>query len=161
MGVGSDASIRRALFAALDSTPARTQVVDLCANGGGNSAVANPLIDGLKARGELGRSGRLFVITGGNTFAAAVTNAFAFKRDANAIPVGEPAGGKPHCCTELRTFRLPNSGLQVGYWTQFRRLIPDADPPALMPDIPVELSSADYLAGRDPVLEAIPARVGP
>ena len=49
---------------------------------------------------------------------------------------------------------LPNSKLKVQYSTQYVRQIHDADPLSLDPDIFVPYSLNDFLAGRDPVLEA-------
>ena len=54
----------------------------------------------------------------------------------------------------LSNFRLPSSGLQVFYSTTFFRLVPDADPPSVMPDLPVETTVRDYREGRDPLLQA-------
>ena len=57
------------------------------------------------------------------------------------------------------TFRMERQKVYVAsrYW-QFSA----ADDPRLTiePDIPVALSSADYLAGRDPVMDAVIARKG-
>jgi len=49
---------------------------------------------------------------------------------------------------------LRNSSLSVFYSTKYLQLLPD-DPPALAPDIFVEVSAADYFAARDPVLEKL------
>jgi hypothetical protein len=49
---------------------------------------------------------------------------------------------------------LPNSKLPVQYSTKHFRLLPRSDPPSLEPDLPVALTLGDFLAGRDPILEA-------
>jgi hypothetical protein len=54
----------------------------------------------------------------------------------------------------VRTFELPNSSIKVSYSAKYFREADD-DSPSLMPDMLVEQTSADYLAGRDPVLDAI------
>ena len=69
--------------------------------------------------------------------------------------MGEPTGGKPNTYGEVRTFELPNSKLVVAYSTKYFRLIKSADPPSVIPDQLIETSSADYFAGRDPVLEFV------
>ena len=47
---------------------------------------------------------------------------------------------------------LPNSGLQVSCSTH---KYPDSLGDALVPDVPAVLSFADYMAERDPALEAL------
>jgi hypothetical protein len=49
---------------------------------------------------------------------------------------------------------LPNSGLEIRYGTKFERLIRDSDPQSLARDVLVTRSPDDYLAGRDPALDA-------
>jgi hypothetical protein len=128
-------------------------VVDLRLNGGGNSAILAPWIGEIKSS-ALNKKGSLFVIIGRSTFSSAILNAVGLRRDTAATLIGEPTAGKPNHFGEVRKFALPNSGIEVSYSTKYFRASDD-DGPSLMPDILVELTSADYLAGRDPVLEAI------
>ncbi len=65
-----------------------------------------------------------------------------------------PTGGKPNAPGEVGILVLPNSRLSVTYSKRMWRLIHGADPPAVEPDVAVAVSSSDFLAGRDPVLEA-------
>ena len=74
--------------------------------------------------------------------------------DGNFILVGEPTGGKPNSYGEVRSFRLPNSGLRVMYSTKYFQML-ETDPPAVEPDITVELTAADRFGGHDPVLARI------
>ena len=130
------------------------------ANGGGDSSVADPLLQGLRSRRHLADSGRLFTLIGNGTFSSAMMNAITLRREAGAILVGEPTGGKPNSYGQVRSFALPNSGLTVSYSTQFFRLLPDSNTDSLYPEIAAAVSSADYRAGRDPALAAIAARLG-
>jgi hypothetical protein len=75
--------------------------------------------------------------------------------DLHAILVGEPTGNKPNHYGQAAAFELPNSKLKVKYSTKHFHLIRNADPPSLKPDIFVPYSLVDYLAGRDPVLDAV------
>jgi len=52
------------------------------------------------------------------------------------------------------SFRLPNFQLLIQYSKRFFNTVSE-DPSSLFPDVTVVVSSADYLAGRDPVLETI------
>jgi hypothetical protein len=49
---------------------------------------------------------------------------------------------------------LPHSKLLVLYSTKFFKTMND-DPASLAPDVLVERSSGDFVAGRDPVLERV------
>jgi hypothetical protein len=139
---------------AIDSLTVRKLVFDMRSNGGGNSALAGPLISAIKASPELNRKGRLFVIIGRETFSSAILNTLEFMEGGNVILVGERTGGKPNGYGEVRFFLLPNSMLPIQYSTKYFSLCPD-DPPWISPDIEVEVSFDDLLSCRDPVLEAI------
>ncbi|MBZ5580224.1 MAG: hypothetical protein LAP40_26995 [Acidobacteriia bacterium] len=74
------------------------------------------------------------------------------KDRARAKLVGEPTAEKPNSFGEQRFFDLPNSRLRVIYSTRYYRFAKNADPPDWEPDQRVDLTAADFLAGRDPVL---------
>jgi hypothetical protein len=138
----------------IDQHPIGQIIIDLRNNGGGNSVLLRPLIEGLKSRKESGRDHRLYVLIGRRTFSSGMLNANELRRDAGAILVGEPTGGKPNSYGEVKTFALAHSGIEIQYSTKLF-FTDDHDPPSLMPDVAVEISSADYFAGRDPVVEAV------
>lgn len=138
----------------LKSNPVDRFVVDLRFNGGGDSRVAGPLLNALLHNPAINRKGHLFVIIGRRTFSSAILNALDFRNRTEATLVGEPTGGRPNHYGEVRTFALPNSKLVVSYSTKYFKQSRE-DTPSLMPDLTVELTSADYFAGRDPVIEAI------
>lgn len=141
------------LFAAVDSGPAQRIVVDLRHNGGGDSAIFAPFLEELKARPRFLDKERLAVLIGRRTFSSAILNALDLRTDTPAVFLGEPTGGKPNHYGEIQTLRLPESGLGVTYSTKFFQVL-DGDPDAIVPDVLVEPSFADYRAKRDPVLEA-------
>lgn len=153
-------SFAQRVFGEVDRRATSAVIIDLRANGGGNSSVLDPLLQGLRSRAYLAQSGRLFALIGNTTFSSALLNAISLKRELGAILVGDPTGGKPNGYGEVKTFNLPNSGLSVSYSTKFFSSWPEGDPPSLTPDIPASISSADYLAGRDAGLEAITRRLG-
>ena len=154
MGAMPFAAFSEKLMALADANPVRRFVVDLRHNGGGNSALAEPLIAELKQRPAINRKGVLFAVIGRRTFSSAVLNALQLRSETQATLVGEPTGGRPNHYGEVRSFSLPNSGLPVTYSTKYFAYAKE-DTPSLTPDILVEVSSSDYFAGRDPVLEAI------
>ncbi len=144
------------LEALLQAHPQSRAVIDLRRNEGGNSALFEPIIDSLAANPRFAQKGRLFLIIGRHTFSSAVLNAIHLRDRAHALLVGKPTGGKPNQYGEVQAFNLPNSNLVVTYSTKYFAY-QEADTPSLRPDLPTELTYADYLAGKDPALEAIRA----
>jgi hypothetical protein len=149
------AAFTAAMFDNADREPAAVGrvVIDLRANGGGDSSIIRPLLGGLRARPSLSSRGRLYALVGPATFSSGLLAAVALKKDLKAILVGEPPGEKPNSYGEARPLTLPHSGLIVQYSTKFFRLVP-GDPTTYDPDVAVGRTIADLVAGRDPVLDA-------
>ncbi|HEX3142355.1 MAG TPA: hypothetical protein VHQ64_00155 [Pyrinomonadaceae bacterium] len=129
-------------------------VIDLRNNSGGDSSILQPLINALATDPGFNRSDRLFVITGRLTISSGLLNAISLRQQTHGTFVGEATGGKPNHFGEVGSFRLPNSQLLVTYAKKFFSTV-SGDPASLFPDTTIELSAADYFAGRDPVLENI------
>jgi len=145
----------RKLFQFVDSNPTRRLVIDMRQNGGGDfTKVRSSLIPGIKQRPAINKKGHLFVVIGRRTFSAAMTNAIDFRKETNAILVGEPAGERPNSYQENDEMKLPNSRLTVSYSTPYYKFL-DEDVPAVMPDKRIDPNWTDYKAGRDPVLDWI------
>lgn len=141
----------------IEKNPTDRLVIDLRSNSGGDESSFQPLLEGIIRNDKINRKGHLFVIIGRPTYSAGMLNAVQLKLRTHAILVGEPTGSKPNQFNESsgdKALKLPNSGLTVDYSILSRKLLKD-DSPALMPDLRVDLSSRDYIAGRDPVLEKI------
>jgi hypothetical protein len=83
-----------------------------------------------------------------------VIAAMELKRRLHATLVGGPTAGNPSGYGEVKTFTLPRSGLLVQHST---RLFANPDFPgdALVPDLAVHVTSADWFSGRDPAMDAI------
>lgn len=144
--------------------PPPALVVDLRLNTGGNLQIGTPLMEGLAEAGA-----PAFVRTSRSTFSAGLTHAVQLKQWLDATIVGEPAGDELDYWSEGGTFTLPNSGLIVRYSNGFhgysmleypgRSFFLDLNIETLAPDLPIEPSWDDYIAGRDPVLELVEAEV--
>lgn len=155
------AQVARVLLAKMDAMKAGTRrvVVDLRGNGGGDSSVMGPLLDGLKARGfGAGGKGKIAVLMDRYTYSSALMNAVQLKV-LGARLYGEPPGENLTSYGQVQSLTLPNSGLQIRYSTDLFRNAPNLGAPQLgdgllQPDVPVTLTYADYLKGVDPVLEA-------
>jgi C-terminal processing protease CtpA/Prc len=102
------------------------------------------------------RPGRLFVITGRITFSAAANFATDLEQETGAIFAGEAMGGSPNLYGDARQIHLPYGTQDLYMATRYwERSTPDDQRITIEPTIGVSLSSADYFAGRDPVLDAI------
>jgi hypothetical protein len=130
-------------------------IVDMRENGGGNYAHGREyLLYGIQARRSLNRRGFLYVITGRGTFSAGMTNAIDFRRETEALLVGEPPGARPNGFQENFWFTLPHSQLRVSVATNYYRFA-DADSPVIVPDRRFDPSWAEHKSGRDAVTDWI------
>lgn len=131
-------------------------VLDMRWNNGGNTYLNEPLLRLLMRERSVNRTGHLFVIIGPRTFSAALNAAAYFERSLDAIFVGEPTGGKPNSPGEEWFFSLPYSKVNVSlsnlYWESGW---PVDSRWAIAPQIYTPRTFADYLAGRDPAMEAV------
>jgi hypothetical protein len=132
----------------------RRIVVDVRFNGGGDNTTYYPLLDALSRR-AIDRPRRLVVLIGRQTFSAAGNFVADVDRKTGAVFVGEPTGGSPSQWGDATTVRLPTLGLAVHVATAYHEYGPAGDTrAAIEPDVRVPVTSADFLAGRDPVLQA-------
>lgn len=149
----SPAFVRR--LTRLVSGPAvRRVIVDVRLNGGGDNTTYSPLT-GLFESARVNRPGRLYLLVGRATFSAAANFAAEIDRDSRATIVGEPTGGGVETYGDVSPVLLPTTGWSVNVATRYhdRRRGPRDRRLAVVPDIRVDLTSVDYFAGRDPVLE--------
>jgi C-terminal processing protease CtpA/Prc len=129
-------------------------IVDLRHNPGGDNQTYGPLLELLQDP-TVDRPGRLLVIIGRQTFSASANFATELDRLTSAVFVGEPTGGRPNLYGDVRAVELPSSGITVEVSSRYWEMsTPDDDRPWIPPDIPVELTSVDYFAHRDPILDA-------
>jgi hypothetical protein len=144
------------VLADADAHRVKRVVLDLRANGGGDSRIINPLFSGLEQRRN--RLGPVYVLIGTNTFSSGADNAEELRRRLHATLAGEPTGGKPSSYGEVKTVTLPNSKVVVRYTSKWFGSHKDSEPEALMPDLRIGYTLEDEFAGRDPVLAATTAR---
>ena len=133
----------------------RRLVVDIRHNNGGDYRTYAPLKK-LLLDPTVDRPGGLYVIIGRQTFSAGTLLATELDVQAtSAVFVGEPTAGSPNLFADVRPVTLPNSGIKVNVSSSYYTFASPHDPrPWIAPDIPVVLSSADYFAGFDAVLQA-------
>jgi hypothetical protein len=139
----------RELWTFVDSHPVRKIAIDLRQNGGGDFHVGRKyLVDELKRRPKI----RAYVITGSRTFSAALKNSIDF-REIGATLAGETIGERPNSYSENDELKLPNAQFEVSYSTKYYKFLPTDG--LVVPDKEILPTWADWLAGRDPVMDWI------
>jgi C-terminal processing protease CtpA/Prc len=130
-------------------------IIDLRLNGGGDNTTYGYLLATLR-ESRLNRKGKLFVLIGRATFSAAANFAADMDHYTKAIFVGEPTGGGVEIFGDTTPLLLPKSGIgahiATRYWN-FGKSTTDTRL-AVNPDRKVNVTLADFRAGRDPVLAA-------
>ncbi len=137
------------------ANPVEKFVLDLRFNGGGNNYLNRPVVIEL-IKSKINERGKLFVITGRQTFSAAQNLVNEIEKYTNAIFVGEPTAANPNHFGDPTLITLPNSKLRVYvstlWWQDFderdRRLW-------TAPEVAAEFSSTDFRDNRDPAMDAI------
>ena len=143
------------LSSAMDAGEFDRLVVDLRHNPGGDNTTYGAFLS-LVQRAAEELPGGVAMAIGRVTFSAAGNFSSEIERTTDAVFVGEDLGASPNLYGDTVTTTLSHSGLSfrvaARYWEKST-----ADDPRITiePDIEVLLSSADYFADRDPVLEAI------
>ncbi|MEZ4668375.1 MAG: hypothetical protein R3E39_10710 [Anaerolineae bacterium] len=136
------------------TTPQRT-VIDLRHNNGGDNHTYPPLLKLVTENPVINRPGKLFVLIGRATLSAAVNFATELETQVDPLFVGEPTGEPPNVYADARPLTLPNSGITVNISSHYvQKSTADDARLFITPDVAVELTAADYFAGRDPVLGA-------
>lgn len=134
-------------------------VIDMRWNPGGNFAKGREhLLYRLIFMQTLNRAGHLFVISGRGAFSAAMTNITDFRRETEAILVGEPTGGRPNGYQENYLFTLPHSKLRASCSLLQYRFQPGSEADAVFPDQRIDPDWSMFKAGKDAALEWILAR---
>ena len=131
-------------------------VVDLRASPGGDNTTYGPFRDAVRERAALG-PGRVAMLTSRDTFSAAgnfVTELKVGEGGDGILLVGEPPGGGLNIYGDVSTVTLKNSGIVVLISGDYHEKAPGDDRLQIEPDIPVEATWDDVMAGRDPVLDA-------
>jgi len=166
-GLGID----RFLDATLTELRARAPrdiIVDLRFNLGGDLNLARDFMQALPA---LAQGGRVYAITSGRTFSAAISSLGYLRQAAGErlTIVGEPIGDRLEFWAEGNILQLPGLGAFMLYADERHNYVtgcPEADchgsvrdhpirVRSLQPDLPAPLRFADFIAGRDPAMDAI------
>jgi hypothetical protein len=130
-------------------------IVDVRHNNGGNAELTPPLIETLKNYERLNPDGRLFIITGRNTFSAAQIFISKVNKETRALFAGESSSSCPNFVGEENYVQLPWSGATGSISNRYHESIPGDTRKWIEPGIKIGLSSTDYFRGHDPVLDSL------
>ncbi len=142
-----------AMTAALDKGTARRVVVDMRYLRGGDGSGSDALIAAFAGDPRVNRPGGLTILIGRENVSAGTVVARELDKQTRGVFVGEPTPARADnflcSCADIK---LQNSKFVVTVPTfSFHT----GDPrPAIAPDVPMALASADFFAGRDPVMAA-------
>jgi len=162
----------REMIERIEAGHPRHLVVDMRLNGGGDLTTARDFMQRLPALVP----GRIFVLTNGWTFSAAISSVGYLKQAApgRVTIAGEEVGDRLEFFAEGRPVFLPNSGIGLLPATErhdYRtgcRGFDDCHPPmvrypigvpTLAPELPVPLTIDAYRTGTDPVMEQVVAAI--
>jgi len=130
-------------------------VVDVRHNNGGDGYKMGELVRTLVWFTADDPGHRLFVLAGRGTFSAAQVFVNQLDHDAAPIFAGEPTGSRPDFPGDDTSLKLPWSGIHGSVSSRWH-MVDGADTRLwIAPDIPVAMRGADWLANRDPVLDAV------
>jgi len=166
-GLGIDAFLTASLDALRARRP-RNIVIDLRFNLGGD---LNLIREFMQALPGLAQGGHVYAVTSGRTFSAAIAG-LGYLRQAGGdrvVIVGEPIGDRLEFWAEGEFVPLPNLGVLMLYADERHNYVtgcPEEDchrsirshpirVTTLQPDLPAPLRFADFIAGRDPAMDAI------
>jgi len=131
-------------------------VIDIRNNDGGNNGTCQPFVNMISRSSKMNVKGRLFIVTGRQTFSAASYLLTKLEFNTAAIIAGEPTGASPNHYGDNRPIVLPNSNLEIRLSSIFWQNSFEGDKRrSTEPELAVEMSSQDYFSGRDPVIDAI------
>jgi hypothetical protein len=146
------------LVKAIDKHQAEKLIIDIRHNPGGDSHFNASLIDVISKHKNINQPGKLFILTGSNTFSAAINFAGNMEMRTKAIFMGEKVGDSssfPGESGPQASFKLPNSSIVANLsFSEWNATFDYDQRDAVGLDIPVTMSFTDFITGQDPVLQA-------
>lgn len=152
----SSTAFANRLWATVDSVKVDKFVLDLRYNGGGSFPYSLKFIQGIINRPEINKRGKLFVITGFDTFSAAITMVNQLEQRTEAIIVGDYPCASPSHPGDPENYKLDNTGITVSLSSLFHPSFYKGDRRnATLLDKRIEAYWKDYSKGIDPVMDFV------
>jgi tetratricopeptide (TPR) repeat protein len=140
---------------ALREKPVKHLIFDVRHNNGGTTQTYPELLRTLIAHTTV-EGNRLYVLISRSVYSACANLVTDLERLGDATFVGEATSGFGNQHGDSSYFFLPYSGIAAqlsSAWWQYGT--PFDKRRSLVPDIPVQLTAKDWLAGRDPVMDVV------
>ncbi|MDC8003668.1 hypothetical protein POV27_06365 [Aureisphaera galaxeae] len=138
------------MWGQVDSLEVDKFVFDIRNNGGGQFARSMAFIQGILDRPKINAPGKLFIISGYDTFSAALDLLRKLEVKSNATIIGEPPGDYAASSGDPKSYTLENTGIEVQLSSVFH---PSVFPNDMRPKIPmdqfIEISWEEYSKGED------------
>jgi hypothetical protein len=130
-------------------------VIDLRRCLGGDGTLNAGLLSAITSATALNQPGRIAVLTSRQTHSAAVMLVSDLEQQTHARFYGQPTADRPNHYGETNIFVAPNSHLPIIHASEYYQTsTPDDDRRHRRPDVAIPYLFSDYIAGRDPVLDA-------
>lgn len=130
-------------------------VIDLRRCLGGDGTLNVGLIAAITSASVLNQPGRIAVLTSRQTHSAAVMLVSDLEQQTTARFYGQPTADRPNHHGETNIFVTPNSQLPIIHASEYYQTsTPDDNRRHRTPDVAIPYRFSDYIAGRDPVLDA-------
>ena len=156
MKTESSRDFAKRMWSVVDSVEVDKFIMDLRYNGGGSFPYSLTFVQGLLDRLDINKRGRLFVISGFDTFSAATSTLLQMELKSEAIVLGEVHGdyrGRPG---DAEKHTLDNTGLIVYLSSLYHpELLPGNDSNSIKLDKTIPTPWENYKNGEDPIVNYI------
>ena len=143
-------------LAEVDAARPRSLIIDLRNNFGGDASRALEAVHSFVRREASPPWGHIYILTGPKTFSAAVLTLDEMLDNVQATLVGEPAAAPLNSYGDPTAKTYPKAGFRAEISTIWHQKGDSNDLRSYLPvDVPAPFAFADYLAGRDPAVDAI------
>ncbi len=140
----------------IDKNDVEKLILDVRMNGGGNNYLNKPIITSIIQAHKVNQKGKFFCIIGRRTFSACQNLVNELEKYTEVTFVGEPTSENVNFYGDTKQETLPNSKLTASLsWLWWQNLDPRDKRLWTAPHTATEMSFADYVAGKDPSVEAI------
>jgi hypothetical protein len=144
------------LFQEVEEPQVERLILDLRWNGGGNTFLNPPLLNGIIRSQKFRKPGSLFVVMGRHTFSAAINTLIELEQRTTAILVGEPISSPPNFVGENVSVGLPYSRWAISISDlAWQTSFPMDYRVWVAPRLYAPPTAEAFRAHRDPALDAI------
>jgi hypothetical protein len=145
-----------AAVSTVDAIKPRRLIVDFRYDFGGDGSVVDAVMHEVIRRQAAPPWKELYLLIGRKTFSAGLGWAGEFMRHTDATVIGEPAGAALNSYGDPVERPFPKTGLRLEVSSLSHDMADSDDIREFVPvDVPAPFSFADYVAGRDPAVDAI------